>query len=198
MEVTWRLAFILDLFCRRNIPEPINTSATTTMISGAQFARSGWPHTGHRCKPLVTRLPHARQRMLRPESTGNAQPTPQPRMPPRQGRLQTRRGPERPPDPQRLSNANEIQPHATLQKPLPPHANHATPQPSHPPENKMLSHALICETAVYFQVGGGRTRVEVEHGETVTANSKPLTLFQPEAKWQAHSNCCSRRASVNQ
>ena len=133
-----------------------------------------------------------RQRMLRPESTGNAQPTPKPRMPPRQGRLQTRRGPERPPDPQRLSNANEIQPHATLQKPLPPHANHATPQPSHPPENKMLSHALIFETAFYFQVGGGIARVEVEYGETVTANSKPLTLSQPEAEWQAHSRCCSR------
>ena len=72
------------------------------------------------------------------------------------------------------------------------------PQPSHPPENKMLSHAFIYETAFYFQVGGGITRVEVEHGETVTANSKPLTLFQPEAKWQAHSRCCSRRASVNQ
>jgi len=69
------------------------------------------------------------------------------------------------------------------------------PQPSHPPENKMLSHALIFETAFYFQVGGGRTRVEVEHGETVTADSKPLTLSQPEAKWQAHSRCCSRRAS---
>jgi hypothetical protein len=72
------------------------------------------------------------------------------------------------------------------------------PQPSHPPENKMLSHAFIYETAFYFQVGGGRTRVEVEHGETVIANSKLLTLSLSEAKWQAHSNCCSRRASVNQ
>ena len=43
-----------------------------------------------------------------------------------------------------------------------------------------------------------RTRVVVEYGEDVTANSKPLTLSQPEAEWQAHSRCCSRRASVNQ
>ena len=78
----------------------------------------------------------------RAQPTGENEPTPNQRLPPRETRTKLRRTTRRPPELHGQTDAMEIEPsHATLET-LPTNADQEMPTPSGPTDLKMLSHTL--------------------------------------------------------
>ena len=100
-----------------------------------------------------TRTANRTTRRNRPEPEERKNQT-QRNQPPAKHRTKLDRTPSRTPKLPRRNCPRVIPRHQPELETQTPGPDMLMPQPSHPPENKMLSHAFIYETAFYFQVGG--------------------------------------------
>jgi|WetSurMetagenome_2_1015567.scaffolds.fasta_scaffold133188_1 hypothetical protein len=78
----------------------------------------------------------------RTQPTGENEPTPNQRLPPRETRTELGRTTARTPEPHRQGNAMEIERRNPALPPLPTNADQEMPTPSGPTDLKMLSHTF--------------------------------------------------------
>src|SRR5512143_4110035 len=131
------------------------------------------------------------------EPAAENEPTPNERLPPRKTRTELRRTTARPPPLHRQRNALEIEPGNATLKTLPTNADQEMPTPSGPTDLKMLSHTFFLRE--HFQGGrdaGSTGRVGEPETPDGPKESYQLTLSFPKRSGRAHSNYCSRRASL--
>jgi len=127
----------------------------------------------------------------------DTQPPPDQRLPPRETGTELRRTTCRTPPLHRQRNALEIKPSDATLKTLPTNADQEMPTPSGPTDLKMLSHTLFLRE--HFQGGraaGSTGRVGEPKTPDSPKESYQLTVSFPKRSGRAHSNCCSRRASL--
>ena len=131
------------------------------------------------------------------EPTAENEPTPDERLPPGETRTELRRTTSRPPPLHGQRNALIIEPSDATLKTLPTNADQEMPTPSGPTDLKMLSHTFLLRE--HFQGGraaGSTGRVGDPERPDSPKESFQLTLSFPKRSGRAHSNCCSRRASL--
>ena len=131
------------------------------------------------------------------QPAGENEPPPDERLPPGEARAKLRWPTARNPELQGQRNALIIEPSDATLKTLPTNADQEMPTPSGPTDPKMLSHTFFLRE--HFQGGrdaGSTGRVGEPETPDSPKESFHLTLPFPKRSGRAHSNGCSRRASL--
>ena len=130
------------------------------------------------------------------QPTGETQPPPDQRLPPRETGTELRRTTARPPPLHRQRHALEIERSNPTLELLPTNADQDLPTPSGPTDLKKLSHTFLLRELLQ----GGRAAWQRwtrrgTHDARQPEGVVILTLSLSGASGRAHSNGCSRRAS---